>query len=37
LWPKQKAEVPKNDVKKLAQAFDTTEDPILQMKGLSLK
>jgi hypothetical protein len=24
-------------VKKLAQAFDTTEDPILQMKGLSLK
>jgi hypothetical protein len=37
LWPKQKAEVPDNDVKKLAQAFDTTEDPILQMKGLSLK
>jgi hypothetical protein len=27
LWPKQKAEVPNNDVKKLAQAFDTTEDP----------
>jgi hypothetical protein len=37
LWPKQKAEVPNNDVKKLAQAFDTTDDPILQMKGLSLK
>jgi hypothetical protein len=37
LWPKQKAEVPNNDVRKLAQAFDTTEDPILQMKGLSLK
>jgi hypothetical protein len=37
LWPKQKAEVPNNDVKKLAQAFNTTEDPILQMKGLSLK
>jgi hypothetical protein len=37
LWPKQKAEVPDNDVKKLAQAFDTTEDPILCMKGLSLK
>jgi hypothetical protein len=37
LWPKQKAEVPNNDVKKLAQAFDTTEYPILQMKGLSLK
>jgi hypothetical protein len=26
-----------NDVKKLAQAFDTTDDPILHMKGLSLK
>jgi hypothetical protein len=37
LWPKQKAEVPDNDVKKLAQAFDTTNDPILHMKGLSLK
>jgi hypothetical protein len=37
LWPKQKAEVPNNDVKKLAQAFDTTEDHILQIKGLSLK
>jgi hypothetical protein len=37
LWPKQKAEVPNNDVKKLAQAFNTTEDLILQMKGLSLK
>jgi hypothetical protein len=37
LWPKQKAKVPNNDVKKLAPAFDTTEDPILQMKGLSLK
>jgi hypothetical protein len=37
LWPKQKAEVPENDVKKLAQAFDTTDNPILHMKGLSLK
>jgi hypothetical protein len=37
LWPKQKAEVPDNDVKKLAQAFDTADDPILHMKGLSLK
>jgi hypothetical protein len=37
LWPKQKTEVPDNDVKKLAQAFDTTDDPILHMKGLSLK
>jgi hypothetical protein len=33
----EKAEVPKDDLKKLAKAFDTTEDPILQLKGLSLK
>jgi hypothetical protein len=31
LWPKQ------NDLKKLAKAFDTTDDPVLQLKGLSLK
>jgi hypothetical protein len=37
LWPKQKAEVPDNDVKKLAKAFDTPDDPILLLKGLSLK
>jgi hypothetical protein len=37
LWPKQKAEVPNNDLKKLAEAFDTTDDPVLQLKGLSLK
>jgi hypothetical protein len=37
LWPKQRAEVPDNDVKKLAKAFDTPDDPILLMKGLSLK
>jgi hypothetical protein len=35
LWPKQKAEVP--DLKKLAKAFDTPDDPILLIKGLSLK
>jgi hypothetical protein len=37
LWPKQKAEAPSNDLKKLAEAFDTTDDPVLQLKGLSLK
>jgi hypothetical protein len=37
LWPKQKAEVPNNDLKKLAEAFDTTNDPVLQLKELSLK
>jgi hypothetical protein len=37
LWPKQKAEVLDKDAKKLAKAFDTPDDPILLMKGLSLK
>jgi hypothetical protein len=37
LWPKQKVEVPNSDLKKLAKAFDTTDDPVLQLKGLSLK
>jgi hypothetical protein len=35
LWPKQKAEVPY--LKKLAKAFDTPDDPILLMKGHSVK
>jgi hypothetical protein len=35
LWPKKKANVP--DLKNLAKAFDTNDDPILTMKGLSLK
>jgi hypothetical protein len=35
LWPKQKAKVP--DLKNLAKTFDTPDDPILTMKGLSLK
>jgi hypothetical protein len=37
LWPKKKAEVPKDNLGKLAKAFDTTEDPTLHLKGLSLK
>jgi hypothetical protein len=35
LWPKQKGKVP--DLKNLAKAFNTPDDPILTMKGLSLK
>jgi hypothetical protein len=35
LWPKKKANVP--DLKNLAKAFDIDDDPILTMKGLSLK
>jgi hypothetical protein len=37
LWPKQKADMPDNDLKKLAKAFDTPDDPILLMKGRSMK
>jgi hypothetical protein len=37
LWPKQRAEVPDIDLKKLAKAFDTPDDPILLMKGRSMK
>jgi hypothetical protein len=37
LWPKKKAKVLKDNLSKLAKAFDITEDPTLQLKGLSLK
>jgi hypothetical protein len=37
LWPKQRAEVPETDLKKLAKAFDTPKDPILLMKSRSMK
>jgi hypothetical protein len=36
LWPKKKAEVPV-DLKKLVEAFDTVEDPVLTMKSRSVK
>jgi hypothetical protein len=37
LWPKEKADVPATDLKKLATAFNTPEDPILLMKSRSVK
>jgi hypothetical protein len=37
LWPKGREEMPDNDLKKLAKAFDTPDDPILLMKGRSVK
>jgi hypothetical protein len=37
LWPKKKAEIPVDNLKKLVEAFDTLEDPILTMKGRSVK
>jgi hypothetical protein len=35
--PKQKAGVENADLKKLVKAFDTPEDPILLLKGCSMK
>jgi hypothetical protein len=37
LWPKKKADMPADDLKKLAAVFDTAEDPILSMKSRSVK
>jgi hypothetical protein len=37
LWPKKKEEMPVDNLKKLAEAFDTLEDPVLAMKGQSVK
>jgi hypothetical protein len=37
LWLKKKAEILKDNFSDLAKSFDTVEDPILQLKGLSLK
>jgi hypothetical protein len=37
LWPKKIADMPADDLKKLAAVFDTVEDPILLMKSRSVK
>jgi hypothetical protein len=37
LWPKKKADMPTDNLKKLAAVFDTPEDPILSMKSRSVK
>jgi hypothetical protein len=37
LWPKKRAEMPADDLKKLAEDFDTVEDPVLTMKSRSAK
>jgi hypothetical protein len=37
LWPKKRAEMPVDDLKKLAETFDTVEDPVLMMKSRSVK
>jgi hypothetical protein len=37
LWPKKRANMPADDLKKLVAAFDTVEDPILLMKSHSVK
>jgi hypothetical protein len=37
LWPKKKADMPADDLKKLAAVFDTAEDSILSIKSRSVK
>jgi hypothetical protein len=37
LWPKKRVEMPVDNLKKLAEAFDTVEDPVLTMKSRSVK
>jgi hypothetical protein len=37
LWPKKRVTVPKDNLAELAKSFDTTEDPTLHLKGLSIK
>jgi hypothetical protein len=37
LWPKKRADMPADDLKKLAATFDTVEDPVLAMKSRSVK
>jgi hypothetical protein len=36
-WPKKRADMPADDLKKLAATFDTVKDPILTMKSRSVK
>jgi hypothetical protein len=37
LWPKKKAEMLVDNLKELAEAFDTIEDPVLMMKSRLVK
>jgi hypothetical protein len=37
LWPEKRADMPADDLKKLATTFGTVEDPILAMKSRSVK
>jgi hypothetical protein len=37
LWPKKKEEMPGNNLRKLLEAFDTPEDPVLAMKRRLVK
>jgi hypothetical protein len=37
LWSKKKEEMPVDNLRKLAAAFDTIEDPVLTMKRTSVK
>jgi hypothetical protein len=36
-WPKKRGEMPGNNLKKLLEAFDTVEDPVLALKCTSVE
>jgi hypothetical protein len=36
-WPKKRGEMPGNNLRKLLEAFDTVEDPVLTLKRTSVK
>jgi hypothetical protein len=37
LWPKKRADMPADDLKKLVATFDIVKDPIVVMKSRSVK
>jgi hypothetical protein len=36
-WPKKRKEMPGDNLRKLLEAFDTTDDPVLALKCTSVK
>jgi hypothetical protein len=36
-WPKKRKEIPGDNLRKLFDAFDTTDDPVLALKHTSMK
>jgi hypothetical protein len=36
-WPKKKKEMPSDNLQKLLEAFETSDDPVLALKRMSMK